>query len=122
MYRSDHIKVLKVLASGLPRRQTFKTKDIVTKAFKRYDSGDRRVRNAYRKIVKEGHAEIIERGVYRLTVSGAALCRRLERAKWRIPSGSKTTTRKRANRRKSAVESVERKTLSSIGSAQTLGL
>lgn len=82
MYRSDHIKVLKVLAENLPKRSVFKTKDIVGKAFKRCKSGDRRVRNAYRQLVKERHAETVERGAYRLTVSGAALCRKQEKDNW----------------------------------------
>lgn len=84
MYRSDHIKVLKVLAENLPKRSVFKTKDIVGRAFKRCRSGDRRVRNAYRQLVKERHAETVERGAYRLTASGAALCRKQEKDNWRV--------------------------------------
>lgn len=100
MYKSDHIKVLRVLAGGLPKRTTFKTKDIVMKAFKRCESGDRRVRNAYRKLVKEGHVEIVERGVYRLTTSGALLCKKLERSRWRISKDFTTSlTRKRVTKK-----------------------
>lgn len=100
MYRSDHIKVLRVLAGGLPKRTTFKTKDIVMKAFKRCESGDRRVRNAYRKLVKEGHVEIVERGVYRLTASGVVLCRKLERSRWRVSKEiTSSTARKGVTKR-----------------------
>lgn len=84
MYRADHIKVLKVLAGSLPKRPTFKTKDVVEQAFKRVDGGDRRVRNAYRKIRKEGHAEISDRGEYRLTASGASFCTKLAKDGWKI--------------------------------------
>jgi hypothetical protein len=84
MYRSDHIKVLRVLASGLPKRRIFRTNFIVDEAFTYVESGDRCVRNAYRKLRKEGHIEIVERGKYRLTTSGAALCRRLQKYDWDI--------------------------------------
>lgn len=84
MYKEDHIKVLKTLARTLPKRLTLKTKDVVEEAFNRCDDGDRRVRNAYRKLRKEGHIEIIERGEYRLTKSGAAFCRRLKKNGWSI--------------------------------------
>ena len=94
MYRSDHIKVLKVLSENLPKRAVLKTKDIVGKAFKRCKAGDRRVRNAYRKLIKEGHAEIIDRGVYRLTASGASLCRKLEKANWKVFSEPKKLDRR----------------------------
>ena len=94
MYRTDHIKVLRVLAGGLPKRTTFRTKDIVMKAFKRCASGDRRVRNAYRKLVKEGHVETVDRGVYRLTASGAALCKKLERSRWKVPKELSVATTK----------------------------
>jgi predicted transcriptional regulator len=95
MYKADHIKVLKILSSALPKKLTFKTKDIVEKAFKRYDDGDRRVRNAYRKLRAEGHIEIIGRGEYRLTVLGAALCRRLKKNGWDASSESKKIRKKK---------------------------
>jgi hypothetical protein len=98
MYRSDHIKVLQVLAGSLPKKLTLKTKDIVTQAFKRDNDGDRRVRNAYRKLRKEGHIEIIRRGEYRLTISGAALCRRLIKNNWNT-TGEPKKIRKPAKKR-----------------------
>lgn len=82
MYKDDHIKVLKALASGLPKRQTFKTYEVVLKEFKSAASADRRVRNAYRKLRAEGHVEIADRGAYRLTRTGVSLCRKLEKADW----------------------------------------
>lgn len=91
MYRDDHIKVLKVLASGLPKRQTFKTYEVVLKEFKNVSSADRRVRNAYRKLRAEGHVEIVSRGEYRLTRIGVSLCRKLEKSDWDF---SKITVRK----------------------------
>lgn len=103
MYRSDHIKVLQVLADKLPKRLTLKTKDIVEQAFKRAGDGDRRVRNAYRKLRKEGHIEIIKRGEYRLTNSGAALCRRLKKNNWSAvgePKKIRKPTKKRARKQK----------------------
>ena len=98
MYRSDHVKVLKVLAENLPKRSVFKTKDIVGKAFKRCKSGDRRVRNAYRQLVKERHAETVERGAYRLTASGAALCRKQEKDNWQILEEPKKLIKKPAKK------------------------
>jgi len=86
MYKADHIKVFKVLAEFLPKRLTLKTKYIVEKAFKNYEDGDRRVRNAYRKMRTEGHVEIVNRGEYRLTTPGAAFCRKLKKNSWKVPS------------------------------------
>ena len=82
MYKTDHIKVLRVLAGGLPKRQTFKTYEVVLKEFKNVASADRRVRNAYRKLRAEGHVEIADRGEYRLTRAGVGLCRKLVKADW----------------------------------------
>jgi hypothetical protein len=82
MYKADHIKVLKALAGKLPKRLTLKTADIVMQEFSKDNDGDRRVRNAYRKLRNEEHIEIIRRGEYRLTNSGAALCRRLKKNNW----------------------------------------
>jgi len=90
MYRSDHVKVLKALASNLPKRTTFKTKDIAKKAFKNADEGDRPTRNAYRKLKSDGFIEIVERGEYRLTSSGAAFCRKLEKNRWKLPGAKKS--------------------------------
>jgi hypothetical protein len=98
MYKADHIKVLRVLASGLPKRRVFKTGLIVEEMFAWDSAGDRRVRNAYRKLRKEGHVEIVERGKYRLTTSGAAFCRRLQKYDWDIVSEFKD--RKPTKRRK----------------------
>lgn len=100
MYKADHIKVLKTLARTLPKRLTLKTKDIVEEAFKRCDDGDRRVRNAYRKLRKEGHIEIIKRGEYRLTNSGAALCRRLKKDSWSATSEAKKRKIRKPPKRK----------------------
>jgi hypothetical protein len=102
MYRSDHIKVLKVLAGALPKRPTFKTKDVVAKAFKRAEGGDRRVRNAYRKIRKEGHAEIADRGEYRLTASGGAFCNKLSKDGWKVPEEEKKAATKKTTKKKAA--------------------
>jgi len=98
MYKSDHIKVLMVFASGLPKRRIFRTSIIVEEAFEYVESGDRRVRNAYRELRKEGHIEIVERGKYRLTTSGAAFCRRLQKYDWDVIQEFKN--RKPTRRRK----------------------
>ncbi len=90
MYKQDHIKVLKVLASEAPKRAAFTTSAIVEEAFKRTENGDRRVRNAYRKIRKEGHAEIVDRGEYRLTPSGVSFVQKAEKAGWKFDAEPKT--------------------------------
>lgn len=97
MYRADHIKVLKALAAALPKRTSFKTSDIVAKAFKRAENGDRRVRNAYRKIRKEGHLEVGERGEYRLTQAGAAFCKKAAAENWKL--SDKAPTKKKATKK-----------------------
>lgn len=119
MYRSDHIKVLKVLAGSLPKRPTFKTKDVVDEVFKRAENGDRRVRNAYRKIRKEGHAEIADRGEYRLTASGAALCAKLAKDGWKVPKeeAPKKVTKKAAPK-KAAKKKVAKKTTTKKAAAK----
>lgn len=100
MYRTDHIKVLKALAEALPKRPSFKTSDVVATAFKRAENGDRRVRNAYRKIRKEGHVEIGERGEYRLTQAGAVFCKKAEAEDWKlsamVPAKKKSPIKKKA--------------------------
>ena len=93
MYKMDHVKVLKVLAGFLPKRLTLKTKYIVEKAFKNVEDADRRVRNAYRKIRSEGHIEIVNRGEYRLTTSGAAFCRKLKKSGWRVSAADTSNVR-----------------------------
>jgi hypothetical protein len=104
VYKQDHIKVLKVLASEAPKRPTFSTKDIVETAFRRAENGDRRVRNAYRKIRKEGHAEIADRGEYRLTQSGVGFCAKAEEASWKFhkedkpKKATKKTTKKASSK------------------------
>ena len=71
MYKKDHWDVLKVLAKGLPERPSMSTAGIALKGFKRRDDADRVVRNAYRMLRKEGHIEIVSRGMYRITEEGA---------------------------------------------------
>jgi hypothetical protein len=84
-YKSDHIKVLKVLGSNLPKRPSMKTSDIVAKGFKGADDGDRRVRNAYRMCRKSGHIAIGERGEYQMTQSGAAWFTKAEKEGFKTP-------------------------------------
>lgn len=71
MYKRDHWDVLKVLAKSLPERPSMSTAGIALKGFKRRDNADRIVRNAYRMLRKEGHVEIVSRGMYRITEAGA---------------------------------------------------
>jgi DNA-binding PadR family transcriptional regulator len=68
MYNSDHLKVMKALAS-LPKNGTSKVRDIKKHAFKAAPN-DRVVRNALRKPVKNGLIELVKRGEYRLTKAG----------------------------------------------------
>jgi len=84
-YKSDHIKVLKVFGSELPKRPSMKTTDIVAKAFKNADDGDRKVRNAYRMIRKNEHIEIGERGEYKMTQAGAAWFAKAEKEGFKAP-------------------------------------
>lgn len=86
MYKLDHIRILKVLATALPKRPTFVTKDIVGMGFKRQENADRRVRNAFRKLRSDNHIEKVRRGEYRLTATGAALCKRLVNSNWDVAS------------------------------------
>lgn len=76
-YRENHLAVLKVLAEELPSRATFTVEELarglvreMKPKIKEADS-DRATRNALRKPVSEAHVEAAERGVYRLTSSGA---------------------------------------------------
>lgn len=101
-YKSDHIKVLKVLASALPKRPTFTTNAIVEKAFKSAEDGDRRVRNAYRMIRKNDHAEIADRGEYRLTQKGASWFEKAEKEGFKAPAAEKKAPAKKAPVKKSA--------------------
>jgi restriction endonuclease Mrr len=84
MYRQDHIKVLKVFAADLPKRPSCTTKDVVERGFKRAENGDRRVRNAYRKLRSAGLIEICDRGAYRLTPAGGAFCKKAAKASWKL--------------------------------------
>jgi hypothetical protein len=84
-YKSDHIKVLKVLAADLPKRTTVKTSDIVAKGFKNEEDGDRRVRNAFRMLRKYKHVEIADRGDYRLTEAGKTFFEKLKAAGFKVP-------------------------------------
>ena len=84
MYKLDHIRILKVLSTALPKRPTFVTKDIATMGFKRQENADRRIRNAFRKLRSDNHIEKVRRGEYRLTATGAALCKRLLNSNWDV--------------------------------------
>ena len=83
-YRSDHVTLLKVFASSLPKRASYPVSELA-KAFsdvKKRKPGtaldaDRACRNALRKPRAMGHVEIAERGEYRLTATGAAFCKKL---------------------------------------------
>jgi hypothetical protein len=85
-YRKDHIKLLKVFAVALPKKTSFSVADLAKAAFsdikkQKPDTAldaDRACRNALRKPRAFGHIEIVERGEYRLTTEGAALCRKLD--------------------------------------------
>jgi hypothetical protein len=72
MYRVDQWKVMTVLGTNAPKRPEFSTSEVVATGFKGAKNADRRVRNAYRKLRKEGHIEITDRGTYRLTSKGAS--------------------------------------------------
>jgi outer membrane biosynthesis protein TonB len=84
-YKSDHIKVLKVFGAMLPKRPSMKTSEIVAKAFKNAEDGDRRVRNAYRMIRKSTHIEIGDRGEYKMTQTGAAWFTKAEKEGFKVP-------------------------------------
>ena len=120
MYRSDHIKVLKVLARGLPKRLELRTKDIVEEAFKRYEDGDRRVRNAYRKLRAEKHVEIVGRGEYRLTIAGAALCRRLKKNGWDVSSALNKSRKKIRKKKKVTKKKVTKRTTGKDASSRSV--
>ncbi|CAB4131373.1 AT hook, DNA-binding motif [uncultured Caudovirales phage] len=85
-YRKDHIKLLKVFAAALPKKPSFSVPDLAKAAFSDIKSlkpdtdlnPDRACRNALRKPRAQGHIEIVDRGEYRLTTEGAALCRKIE--------------------------------------------
>lgn len=85
-YRKDHVKLLKVFAGALPKKPSFSVADLAKAAFSDIKKlkpdtaldADRACRNALRKPRALGHIEIVERGEYRLTTEGAALCRKLE--------------------------------------------
>jgi len=78
MYNVDQWKIMKKLASSLPKREAQKVGDIKDACFKGAPN-DRVVRNAVRKPVKEGHIEIAGRGDYRLTPKGAAFVQKMEK-------------------------------------------
>lgn len=109
MYKQDHIKVLKVLASYLPAKKTFTTKEIVELGFKRAENADRRVRNAYRKIRKDGHAEITDRGAYRLTAAGASFCADAAKVNWKFKAEDKKATTKKAATKKATTKKTSTK-------------
>lgn len=77
MYKTDHWAVLSALASKLPKRPTFRTKQVAEEAFGKAKDADRRTRNAYRKLRDLGHIEISERGEYQITAEGAASYKKL---------------------------------------------
>lgn len=110
-YRSDHIRLLKVFATALPKKTTFSVEDLA-KAFsdvkkRKPDTAldaDRACRNALRKPRAMGHVEIAERGEYRLTATGATFCKKLEgyAVAPDKASGKKTTKAKAPKKAKEA--------------------
>ena len=98
MYKKDHWDVLKVLASELPKRTQMSTSDIVDAGFKRRDNADRIVRNAYRMLRKEGHIEIADRGMYRITQKGASHFKKAEEEGFK-PAAAKPRRRRSPRRR-----------------------
>jgi len=103
-YKLDHIKVMKVLGSDVPKRPAFKVSDIVTVGFKGQDNADRRVRNAFRKLRNDDLVEICDRGEYRLLPGGVKQVQQWQKDGW--PTGKesavKTAAKKPAKKAKKA--------------------
>jgi hypothetical protein len=99
MYRQDHVKVMKVLGSELPKRPSFKVSEIVAAGFRREDNADRRVRNAMRKLRSDDLVEIAERGEYRLKPSGAKLTQSWNKDGWPTSSSAKKAAKKAATKK-----------------------
>ena len=88
-YKGDHIRVMKVLGSSLPKRASVNTEGVVAQGFKGQDNAERRARNAYRMLRKSGHIEIADRGEYRLTASGGAFVTALAKNGFKLPEKAK---------------------------------
>lgn len=90
MYRADHIKVLKVLGSDVPKRTQFKVSQIVTVGFRGVENADRRVRNAMRKLRADEVVEICDRGEYRLTTKGGSAVLKWQKEGWPVKERAHT--------------------------------
>jgi hypothetical protein len=79
--RRDHLKVIAALAADLPKRTALSMKDIAKAKFKDGSkiTADRIARNSVRKPRQMGLVEICERGEYRLTPTGAAFAKGLDK-------------------------------------------
>lgn len=78
VFTKDHITVIKVLGKEIPKRPALATSEISKLGFKsKGDKADRTVRNAYRKLRAQELIEITDRGMYRLTPSGAAMAKKI---------------------------------------------
>lgn len=93
-YKQDHIKIMKVLGSDVPKRPAFKVSDIVTVGFKGAENGDRRVRNGMRKLRSDDLVEICERGEYRLLPGGVSKVQQWSKDGW--PTGKEKAEAKPA--------------------------
>jgi hypothetical protein len=112
MYRQDHIKVLKALGSEVPKRPKLKVSEIVAVSFRRVENGDRRVRNAMRKLRSDGLVTIADRGEYCLLPAGVKFVQTAAKDGW--PTGKpdkktkKTATKKKVAKKKTAKKATKK--------------
>jgi len=84
-YKQDHIKIMKVLGTDVPKRTAYKVSEIATAGFKGAENADRRIRNGMRKLRSDDLVEICERGEYRLLPGGVKAVQQWTKDGW--PTG-----------------------------------